>query len=90
MKPSLPLCRRCEDAEKQGEAASELGRQLRSRMAAVEAREQAVSVAEAQARAYAEGSAVATNQRDEIQAVRAEELRRQEATLVPATFSIVT
>jgi hypothetical protein len=64
-------------------------RQLLDRLAAIEVREQAVSVAEAEARAFAQGSAVATNQRDEILAVKAEELRRLEADLVwmPSTIS---
>jgi len=67
----------------------EMGQQLRSRLAAVEVREQAVSVAEAEARAFAQGSAVATNQRDESLAVRAEELRRLEGTLVRSSFTCV-
>lgn len=74
------------DTKEQADAMAEEGRQLRDRLAAVEVRELAVSVAEAEARAFAEGSAVATNQREETQAVKSEELRRLEAALVWSTL----
>ena len=81
--PIPPLyCRKYHYATEQSAAAAKLERQLRQRETAVEVWEQAVSVAEAEARAFAQGSAVATNQKEELQAARAEELRLMETALV--------